>query len=587
MRKLHFFSDYLRARYGRPLQRIPIDLALGCPNRAGGYGPGCIFCAENGSRARHLARDLKLPEQVAAGIEYNRRRYGAEAPYIAYFQSFTSTFAPVDVLRRLYLEALSAAEFKVVIIGTRPDALPADVIDLLRELAEAYEVWVELGVQTANDRTLELIRRGHDFAAVGRAAAALEQAGIAAAAHVILGLPGETGEDYLHTARELAKLPFRAVKLHQLQVLKKTELAARCAGGGDLAALRPLNEYEYAAAAAGFLRELPEDWLIMRLMADAEDSDIVAPRWWMSKGQFLDFFREKFESGAAENDFSGVVTADGSRTMYHPEFRQHFHSLAGAESEAQYKFIAPARLEERLRNAPRVRLLDLGFGLGVNAIAAWKTAEAVGHGKLEIVSLELDLRTVKAARGLHAADTLEYRILTELLDSGVYHSPFAELRLVAGDARATLPGLPGTFDLVFLDAFSPDCNPELWTLDFLREVANRLDPAGLLLSYSSAHPFRGALLKLGLEVGESLPFGRKRGGTAAACRSDLLPAPLPAKERDIIRKSTAGVPYRDRGLQHSREAIFACRQKLVEKLRGRGVPKWHKPDRRETESRAD
>ena len=108
MKELNFFSDYLAKRYGRKLYRIPLDLALGCPNREGGFGAGCAFCAEDGSRARHLSRHLDLTGQVAAGVEFARNRYGAEPPYIAYFQAFTSTFAPAEKLRRLYREALAA-----------------------------------------------------------------------------------------------------------------------------------------------------------------------------------------------------------------------------------------------------------------------------------------------------------------------------------------------------------------------------------------------------------------------------------------------------------------------------------------------
>ena len=240
MKELNFFSDYLAKRYGRKLYRIPLDLALGCPNREGGFGAGCAFCAEDGSRARHLSRHLDLAGQVAAGVEFARCRYGAEPPYIAYFQAFTSTFAPAEKLRRLYREALAAADFKVVIIGTRPDALPEPVLDLLSELAREYELWIELGVQSSHDRTLELIRRGHDFAATVKAANQLAERGINAACHVIAGLPGESAEDFFRTAERIAAVPGGEAA----STIDVEENAARVAGiPGQTAAAQRIRVY--------------------------------------------------------------------------------------------------------------------------------------------------------------------------------------------------------------------------------------------------------------------------------------------------------------------------------------------------------
>ncbi len=568
MKELNFFSDYLAKRYGRKLYRIPLDLALGCPNREGGFGPGCAFCAEDGSRARHLARNLDLAGQVAAGIGFARGRYGAEPPYIAYFQAFTSTFAPAEKLRRLYREALAAADFKVVIIGTRPDALPEPVLELLSELAREYELWVELGVQSSHDRTLELIRRGHDFAATVDAVNRLAERGINAACHVIAGLPGESAGDFFRTADRIAALPFRAVKLHQLLTLKKTPLASPEFPVRPV----PLNEYEYMEQAAEFLHRLPDDWLVMRLIAEADPETILAPRWWMSKGQFLELFREKFSSGGGM--FTGVATADGSPTLYHPGFRQHFHSLAGAATESLRKFVEPAALAERLKRGP-VRLMDIGFGLGANAAAAVRCARENG-GELEIITLELDPRVLDASMKLYAADSVENRLIGALRRGGCYTESGIRVTLLTGDARQSVRRLDGRFDVIFQDGFSPDCNPELWSYDFVRELACRLAPGGVLTSYCSAFPFRGALLRSGLQVGESVPFGRRRGGTVAAFDPALLPLPLPEKERGIICRSTAGTCYRDPSLTGTREELFARRERLVRRLRSRGVPKWFK-----------
>jgi hypothetical protein len=550
MNKINFFSEYLTAGYGAVLHRIAIDLPLSCPNRLNG-GHGCIYCAEDGNRARHLRHHFSLPDQVAAGREYIRRRYNNEGPYIAYFQSYTNTFAPVAQLRAWYEEVLALADFKMIIVATRPDCLPDDVLELLSELSQRYELWVELGVQTSNDATLERINRGHDFASVRQAVASLAERGIRAAAHVILGLPGEGPEDFRQTAEDLAALPFQAIKLHQLMILRKTPLAS------GKYPVKPLNEYEYAAAAVDFLRRLPDDWIVMRLMADADNDAVIAPKWWMKKGQFLEYAVNLMNGG----DAMRVRTADGSPTLYHPGYRQHFHTVAGAETEAREKFAIPSGLAER----PLPRLLDIGFGLGYNAAAA-----LTANPDAEIITLENDPRTLAAARELFPPDTLQYR----MIDGLARHGRWNNVTLMDGDARDSVRRLAAaSFDAVFMDGFSPDVNPELWTYDFIRELRRLLKPEGIIVTYSSAYPLRGAFLRLGFRVYETAAFGRKRGGTAAVLHGS---GALPEKEQNIILRSTAGVPYRDPGLKSTPEQILQRRERLVKRLRARGVPKWFK-----------
>ena len=583
MKRLFHFSEYLKEKYNSPLQRIPIDLALGCPNRTnGGFGAGCIFCSEDGARARHLARTgLDLAEQVRRGIECVKNRYGASDSYIAYFQSFTSTNAPVAVLRKLYEEVLALANFKVLIISTRPDALPDDVLDYLAELNKRYEVFIELGIQTAHDRTLQEINRGHNIEAVKTACSALNARGLKIAGHFILGLPGETFDDWLYTARVAAQLPLCAVKIHQLMVLKNTVLASRY--GADLNYISPLNEYEYAAGLKAFLQELPEKWLLMRLMADAADNQLEVPRWWMKKGQFLSFFEQYFYDKNTHNGaFVTAFTADGTPTLYHPGYRQHFHTLAGAGSEAEKKFAEPSKLLERLQAAATaktpVRLLDIGFGLGGNAFAAVNCAEKVPDAALEIVSLENDERTLRAAATLYPADSYQKKILEDLLQHrfAVYKNTTITLHLA--DGRSTICQLPeNSFDLIWLDAFSSEVNPELWSWQFLKACFFCMKKQhSLLLTYSSAPSVRGAMLKAGFMVAETPSFGRKRGGTVAFPAADSSFEPLSVKELHIIRDSTAGTPYSDPGLNKTAAWLIEHRKHVIEKLRKRGVPKWYK-----------
>ncbi len=572
MQKLKFFSDYIMQRYGKKLYRIPVDLSLGCPNRENRFGAGCIFCAENGSRARHLSRNLNLAEQIKSGIEFVRTRYQAEAPYIAYFQAFTSTYAPVKKLRELYEEVLKQADFKVIIVSTRPDALPPEVVDYLAELSQRYELWVELGVQTAVESTLLTINRGHTFEQTCRAVQLLAAKNLNIAAHLIVGLPGEETADFLYTAKQVAALPFKAVKIHQLLVLKHTELAARY--GADNSYVLPQNEYTYADNLRQILTALPDDMLLMRLTADADADSIIAPKWWMNKGQFLEFFQREF---SAPSLFPAQSTADGSRTLYHPRYKQHFHSLAGADSEARMKFVAAGTLTEHLQKYSKAEILDVGFGLGGNSFAA---LEAAGQScaKLNITALELDKRVLPAAQSLHAADSVEAKILHSLNEYEHYESPSGAITLLLGDARQTVAALPDSakFDYIFLDGFSSDVNPELWSFDFLRLLCRHLTPAGQLITYSSAYPVRGALLRCGMTVKETSPFGRKRGGTIASLHDFPSAYPLPDKELDIIMRSTAGTPLRDYQLNWNSEKILAHHARIVAKLRNKGVPKWFK-----------
>lgn len=574
MERLRFFRDYLIERFGRALQRIPLDPGFSCPNRRRDHSGGCAFCSARGGRAVHLQENLSLEAQVERGREYVLERYGSAGPYIAYFQAFTGTNAPVSVLRATYERVLAAADFPMLCIGTRPDSLDDACLDYLAELAEQREVWVELGIQTANDRTLELVRRGHDFACSAAAAEKLAARGIHTAAHLMIGLPGETADDWNATARAVAALPVEGVKYHQTLVLRGTPLAAMYAAGR----VRPLNEYEYADALASALRLLPENTLLMRLSAEAGADEEIAPRWWMDKSRFLEMFQQKFLHPEAESKFTPCCTADGTYTLYHPQYRQHFHSLAGAWEESEKKYLQPANLRPRLEKGENLRVLDVGFGLGCNAASAVSLAEKIACGKLEIVSLEADPNVLSAALSLPAGPAR--KILTDLAEHGRYVSPFADLRLLFGDARATLSALSpaGPFDAIFLDGFSPDVNPELWTADWIALLAENLAEDGELATYSSAYPLFGALLEAGLEIRRSEPFGRRRPGTAAVKSGRELPglAGLSEKDRAIVTRSTAGVPYRDPGLTHTREEIFALRREEVARLRASGMPKWAK-----------
>ncbi len=572
MKTIRTLKDYFLERWGSAVQRIPVDLGLSCPHRGADGSGGCLFCAPDGSRARHLREGMTLEEQIERGIAYARSRYHAEAPYALYFQAFTSTNAPAETLRKLYRRALEAGPFHTVIFATRPDCLPPETVEIIAELTDRYDVWVELGVQTANDDTLDLIRRGHHFNAVRDAVHRLHERGIKTAAHVILGLPGEDGNDYRRTARKLAALPFSGIKVHNLLVLKHTGLERMYRDGG----IRPMNEYEYAAELALFLRELPEGWVVMRLCADAPQEEIVAPEWWMTKSAFTDMFLKMFAAGTISPDcMKAVRTEDGSYTFYHPRYRQHFHSTAGAWEESVRKYLQPCGIADRLKSGKNASILDIGFGMGFNVCAAVELAEKIGgKAKLYITTLEADPAALDAALRLPERNGLE--IVRALAEEGIYESSAARVELMTGDARDSIRLLSAHYDYVFLDGFTPSTNPELWSVDFLSRIRDRMKSDGLLASYCGAYPFKGALLSLGFHLYESKPFGRRRGGTVAALDNPPLLPPIPEKEIRIATRSTAGTPYRDPLLRWTREQILQDRINHVAELRSAGVPKWYK-----------
>ena len=454
-------------------------------------------------------------------------------------------------------------------IATRPDCLPEECLDYLTELKERCELWLELGVQTANDATLRRISRGHDFACVQDAVRRASARGIHCAAHLILGLPGETKKDYLYTAGRIAELPFEAVKMHHLLILRGTPMARMLHEGQ----VHPLNEYEYASALAAFLRRLPDSMSVMRLSADAPPETVVAPKWWMKKGQFREMFLKFFgqeERTGTPFEFA-CRTGDGSYTFYHPGYRQHFHSTAGAGSESDRKYLGPCRIRERLRNGEALTVLEIGFGLGCNASALLRAVRETGRGKLRMISLESDPAVLSAAAML--PDCPEPEMIDRLRRDGRYDTAGFSLELILGDARRCLPENCAA-DAVFLDGFSPETNPELWTEEFIGELKKRLKPDGMLATYSCAYPVCGALLKNGFRLYVTEPFGRKRGGLLAALtlRNDL--DVLPEKDLLITTHSTAGTPYSDPELKDNREEILRHHTETVAELRRAGMPKW-------------
>lgn len=277
----YFSYNYeLRRRFGGRVQKVSLDAGFTCPNVDGSVATGgCVFCDNRSfSPSRRLPRST-IAAQLEHGIRVLRRRYDNVERFIAYFQPATNTYAPVERLRRLYAEALDHPLVVGLAIGTRPDCVPDDVLDLLSELAGKTHLSVEYGMQTMHDRSLDWMNRGHHHDAFLDAVARSRGRGFEIVAHVILGLPGETPDDYLATARELARLRIDAVKIHNLYAVRHTPLAGWVQSGK----VTLMERADYVRAVVDFLELLPPDCLIERVSGDAPPDYLIGPSWCLDK----------------------------------------------------------------------------------------------------------------------------------------------------------------------------------------------------------------------------------------------------------------------------------------------------------------
>lgn len=280
MKRYRDLNSYLRDMFGERVQKIALDAGLGCPNRDGTISRnGCIFCNRRGSGTGALIhKGLSISEQIGQAREFLYRRYGARK-FIAYFQSFTNTYAPVSRLKSLYDEALAQEGIIGLSVATRPDCVDREIMGLLSSYQRDNLLWLEYGLQSSHDRTLELINRGHDVAAFERGVMMAMEHSIDVCAHVIMGLPGEDRDTMLQTARYIGSLPVQGVKIHLLYVTRGTALA-------DLyheKRFRCLDRREYADLVVDFLELLPPDMIIHRLTGDPVRSELEAPLWAMEK----------------------------------------------------------------------------------------------------------------------------------------------------------------------------------------------------------------------------------------------------------------------------------------------------------------
>ena len=281
-------NEYFRARFGRKIYKLALDGGMTCPNRDGSKGDrGCIFCSASGSGdfAEPLRADVRAQIEAAKARVSRKLRSAKDLGYVAYFQSFTNTYAPVEYLEALFTQAISHPDVAALAVATRPDCLPEPVLDLLDRLNRIKPVIVELGLQTIHPEIAAFLRRAYPLEDYDRAVAALKTIGVHTVVHMILGLPGETEEMTVATARYIGESEADGIKLQLLHILEGTDLAELWRQGK----IPVLTLEQYAHTLAACLAVLPERMVIHRLTGDGAKKDLLAPLWSADKKHVLNY----------------------------------------------------------------------------------------------------------------------------------------------------------------------------------------------------------------------------------------------------------------------------------------------------------
>lgn len=289
---MKMLSDHYREKFGCKVYKLSLDGGFTCPNRDGTCGDrGCIFCAGDGSGAFAEKGCGSIRRQLERAMERVKDK-NKNGKYIAYFQSFTNTYAPVEYLSRLYLEAIEPEYIVGLAIGTRPDCLGEEVVALLSEINRIKPVSVELGLQTVHEESVKYIRRGYDTAVYFDAVRRLKAAGLEVVTHIILGLPGETAEMMMETTRQAVQAGTDGVKFHMLHVLRGTDLAEDYGAGK----FEVFSLEEYGAVLKQCIACLPAHIVIHRITGDGAKKDLIAPLWSGDKKRVLNYLHKILEN---------------------------------------------------------------------------------------------------------------------------------------------------------------------------------------------------------------------------------------------------------------------------------------------------
>ena len=283
------YNDYgawMRRQFPFRVQKISIDAGFSCPNRDGHISHGgCTFCDNRTFNPSNCQPSKSITEQITEGKEFFRHKY-PDMKYLAYFQAFSNTYATLDTLQRRYEEALSAEDVVGIVIGTRPDCVSDEILNYLESLNQQTFMIVEYGIESVSDDTLRRVNRGHNFECSRRAIIETHNRGILTGAHIILGLPGESAEDNVRQANIISALPIDILKLHQLQIIRGTQLAAEYER-------QPFNLYtadEYIDLCRRYIERLRPDMVLERFVSQSPKELLVAPKWGLKNYEFANRF---------------------------------------------------------------------------------------------------------------------------------------------------------------------------------------------------------------------------------------------------------------------------------------------------------
>jgi uncharacterized protein len=482
------------------------------------------------------------------------------------------------------VDILSKFPFDSLHLGTRPDCLPASTLDYLKILSEKIDLWVELGLQTIHDKTLLRIQREHDWACSLKGIEKLKNKGLQVVSHIILGLPGETKADMIATAKAMAQLPLDGIKIHNLHVVEKTQLAVEYREQP----FHLLGEIEYLELVAEFLRHLPPELPIMRINTDTPPKELVAPHWHIQKGQLRERLIRYMEmmdirqgdlylgdkgtlSPKPKHQAKVCSTIDNSPTLMCEYHGEPYHPRFGAVRSSQERFIIPAQISTGLE-LKSINLLDIGFGTGLNTFLALNEAlqyqnqiaqQESSHSStphtnmhpLHIEAFEQNRRASLSFTGHHhPLEHLDGNVLLHQLQaSSQLQLPHGNtLKLHWGDARLHLQGItPNSIDIIFLDPFDEKNNTELVSSELIQWLAHLLVNGGLLLC-SRSHP---AVLNACLEAGLN-PLKSSKNCSGLTARKDSLAVNHLLNQQ---KKDPRSTPYRDPHLCWSHKDIVRQR----------------------------
>ena len=275
-RRFNSYSSYFQREFGGRVQKISIDAGFSCPNRDGKISTGgCSFCRNDAFNPSYCKPEKSIRQQIEEGIEFHQRRYRRAKSYLAYFQAYSNTYKPVDELERLYREALSVPGIIGIIIGTRPDCINEEILEMLKKLNTT--VVLEYGVESVYDSTLQRVNRGHDFATAKKAIELTHEFGFHCGGHFIFGLPGETRDMMLHAADIISELPLTTVKFHQLQIFKDTRMADEYLA--NTADFHLFTLEDYIEFVIDFIERLNPEIVIERFAGEVPPRYLVSKPW--------------------------------------------------------------------------------------------------------------------------------------------------------------------------------------------------------------------------------------------------------------------------------------------------------------------